>query len=375
MNVKILIAPVAFSMLLVSCFTNLGESQSAPSDSPSNSDETSPNKTGRLVFFSSTEANTALEAAPMPPLSETRPGNAAPTDPADKSLAELDRTNGVLNRCAGFEPSAIAPPKPQGQEMLPILAALGGWAISQVGSWLVSEVDTTLQNEVKKYTTTLSVQSNPFDFYKTLLQGKGVPRTVQENGVPKPLKAISCFRAQRREPKNPANPKSDPVVVMDFVGEVSLDSDHQEILTVQPVRLYYKQISSKNDNDSRVAVSMKLGTDVTWLGRTQGNLSKSVMDGILVSEAIDTKGVSADKPFYKVYDKTKSKSITVPLPPWNFEQSSISPQHNSMTVTLVESQVSNMPWLLKNAAALLNKNKDSVTKELVSEAQKAAGVN
>ncbi|MDE2229340.1 MAG: hypothetical protein KGL11_09915 [Alphaproteobacteria bacterium] len=313
-----------------------------------------PAKDALLTFFAAKDAYRRIVGADsLPPSDRDDAVNwSAAADLAVKTLADLDEKNAVVETCSGTA-------KVSAQFVAP---ALVGWGISEAVTRLVTEIDNTLQAEVKKYTVTHAAQSASFDFYGVLGNGKGFDRNRP---------SIACFRYTQRGLSDPTNPKSAPTLYLDFVGKVGYDPAARQIVTITPVRLFINRDVTLS-SDRSVAVVMKLSADAVTLNAVQGTTAKGVIDASVVAAKIaNVDQLNAGAFIYTVYDQKRVPSVEVPLPPWD---AGSTPPTDRMRLILAVTETGNVPWLLKNVAALFHGNKGAIAKELITEADKYAGV-
>jgi hypothetical protein len=276
------------------------------------------------------------------------------------TLARLDAKpeNRIWQACGGHPPS--------GNKALlaPFLVPIVGWAISQAATWVVGAIDSALQADVKRYTVTHAVQSDAFDFYDVLSDGKGF-RGEQP--------AVACFRLTQSGPSKLDDPKSAPTLYMDFIGQISFDPKHPQIIAIKPVRLFYARDVTPS-SDGQAAIDIKIAADVVWLSDSGGETATGTMNKSVVAAKINVGKLSDSNYLYTVYDLAKVPAIEVPLPKYDYLTSARAPRDNRMRLTATVTEVGNVPWLLKNAASLFDKNKSGVTQDLINLGDKYAGV-
>jgi hypothetical protein len=293
-------------------------------------------------------------------------------DPGLPALVANDQGSKIAEFCGGQAPTAgtisgAQPPKP----VLPLLVAvpladLAGWVISQAGTWVVNQVDAKMQADLATYTSTTATSSGVFDFYDDLGMSN-----VRKGDETKSM----CFRLTQLVAENPEDPKSKQIVAVDFVGKVEYNSQSPQVVNLSPVRLYVRKILARTNNDS-ASVNVKITMDAAWLDSNRGSSQTGVIDTSLATETVKPTTL----PFYKSYiaaapagisdAKAGAREIAVSMPPWDYGGKNY--RHNRANATVTVLEVGNIPWLLKNAAALLHNNKDGVAADLVAEAKKEA---
>lgn len=286
-------------------------------------------------------------------------------------LVSEDEKSKIIDVCGGRAPLSGSAATGQGpQRVLPLIFAVpladaAGWVISQVGTWVVNQADAKMQSELATYSSTSSTSSGAFDFYDSL----GLNTRSRGSGV-----RTMCFHLTQLAPSSPNDTKSSKIVAVDFVGKVDYDFGSPEVVKISPVRLYVKSIAV-NTNDGSASLNIKMTMDAVWMDSNRGSSQSAVIDTSLVTETIK----QSELPFYKAYAsssvatstvKSEAREIAVPLPPWDAASKSL--RHNRANATLTVLEIGNIPWVLKNAAALLHNNKDGVAADIVAEAKKEA---
>jgi hypothetical protein len=289
----------------------------------------------------------------LPSLNQT-PENSSNQDPSALTLIKLDLKNDVFQRCGWQRPKNA-----QADVVFPLIAAAAGWAITQIVTGIIDGIDSELQDEVKKYTHTYSAITDNVNFYSYL-------------GSDADKKSKFCFRFSRVALADLKDPKSNPTLVTDFVGEAAYDPARPEVVALKPVRIYYTRIDTPT-SDGRAVATFKLTAEAYWLSSQQGETKTGQINTALVSATINDDDL-AKGPFYKVYPDSDAVEKVVPLPPWNNRKGAAAKKRNLMNVGMTLTEVGDVPWLLKNAASLFDKNKDSIAKSASSEAESAAGV-
>ena len=306
---------------------------------------------GSMQFFSKNEAGKIL--APVFREGTTPTGN----DPAFDFVRTQDQNHDILARCGIFNTPI--------ERAIP--AALIGWGIGQLIQWTVRETNDQLKSEIKKYSTTATISSEPEDFYQKLASNSPTPGT--------------CFRVSRVGKNDDQTPTD--TLLLDYIGIVSYDPKQPEIITFRPVRLFVQKASAKT-SDGKVALALKITSDAIYRNSGRGMVAPSAIDTPLVSEilSVDVNGKiqpqahnenhSRQGYLYIVYEQRHS-SKTVPLPPWTTGTPNVQEPmgRNKMTSTIYIVEVGNISWLMKNASELLDKNKDDVARDLIEKANEA----
>jgi hypothetical protein len=284
-------------------------------------------------------------------------------DPATNALVDQDRTNQIASQCGGPK-AATAGAAPA---VLPaFVVALAGWAVEQFVSFVVDTTDTYLQEQVKHYTRKWDSGNSPHgdDFYAIVANDS--PRGFMPT---KP--ATVCLHYSRYEQSNPKDGKSPPTLVSDFIAKVTYSPGWPEVVVIKPLRLYCKSYASlaAQPDSKEVAVKISLAADVAYLQQLQGDIKTKTIDGTLLVSTIKKDAVKPGLPIYQLYNQNIVPGITAPLPPWNFDPRVSKPQHDNMRVTLTVEEAGDVPWLLKTAASLFDKNKDNIAKQITTQGQ------
>lgn len=399
------VAPIAVaSALLVSCTVMPPPQQHAVG------------KDMALTFFSASEAIANIDGIKASAAPAT--GTAEPIDDATEGLKELDQLQQVAQACG-----APAPPSPPGflkpRAVAPIVAA----ALVEIEKLAVDQIDRSLDEEAKKYTSTTAASAHPIDFYATL-----APRAAAAPGAAGTDSALRslCFRMSRRELRDvtdAADPKGAATLVADFIGRIDYEPNtpaRHQVISLHPIRLFVHRLNVES-SDGRVVVTVKLSADVVALTTTKGVATKRAIDHTVAAEKftlnhdgqfsatpspyVSVLGPDADlpppaacsagRPGGRTVDERKAPdepadpkkrvvvapafayvrycpdfdSVQVPLPPWDYDTSKDGsyPAHDSMVATVSITQVGNLPWLLKNATKLLDKDKDKMAGTLVDQ--------
>ncbi|CAJ3173116.1 Uncharacterised protein [Burkholderia pseudomallei] len=371
MKAKLILGTCAAALILQGCGTvSHNNYPSASSATPSTASDNStsneiPSMNSRLKFLRATSS--ADKIAIYKEFSTPESGTG---DSSISWLVSEDEKGKIAETCGGHAPlSGSAATGQSPQRVLPLIFAVPladatGWVISQVGTWVVTQVDDKMQAELATYSRTSSTSSGAFDFYDSLGLDTG-----SRGGDTKTM----CFHLTQLTPSNPNDPKSNQIVAVDFVGKVDYDFGSPEVVKISPVRLYVKSIAV-NTNDGSASLNIKMMMDAVWMDSNRGNSQAAVIDTSLVTETIKQSAL----PFYKTYAspaatstvQSEAREIAVPLPPW--DAGSRNSRHNRANATLTVLEIGNVPWLLKNAAALLHNNKDGVAADIVAEAKKEA---
>jgi hypothetical protein len=224
------------------------------------------------------------------------------------------------------------------------------WLAKQGISLLLDEANEALQEELKKYTAAYSGASRG-NFYQPVNAGG-------------PKLRYTCFRMSAQY----VDKDNKPLAAMDFVGR--LQSADGDALTVTPLRLYYAKGQALTDASGEIGVSLSLKADAYWRENNKGEGRLGAFDSTVLKEKVVLKG---DVPFYKTYFKLDREAIDPnslwphqvigPLPPFTADREiRFGGSQTVVTVTVVEA--GKTPLLLKQAAKLLQDNKDKIETKL-----------
>lgn len=321
----------------------------------------------RLTFFNEPAAKDEIT---RPLQFQLTSGGAVSSDDATTQLANWDKLHHLDAVCGSAPAPAVKP------AIIPILASLAAWGISEAIGWVVDTVDSELQQEIKKHVVDHTADSGGFDFYGTL-----------SPAGPLATNHTMCFRASYFGLSDKANPKSPQTDLIDFIGRITYDVSAKEIIRIEPIRLFYQRVDTPTAS-GKVVVAVQFTANVVALGQSSAQAENPAINVAIAQDTLDTSVISGSATtitdsegrtvhvFYHVYadDKKPPKPTEVPLPPWDNNPPSNLPANNRMEVSLTIKDTGDVDWLTQHLADLLDKNKDSVSKALVSEAQKAAGV-
>jgi hypothetical protein len=331
----------------------------------------------RLTVFKASEAYDNLVRAAPPREHESDP---APDDPSTKLLASLDesQTFHVVTTCGGNVP----PPEQRNPLLIGAAISAAEWLIGQVVGWAVGEINTSLQNELNKYTHQWNT-STATNVYPVL--GDNTNFSVDKDSK-------ACFRYSRYVNMVPNQPHSTFTLDSDFVGLVQFDHAQPEVMTIRPVRLYYrnfKMIDVETANNTKSAL-ISLTADAIHLTSNSGERTSNVINGTVVSSSVKQTGIipiqykdqdgnnvtapfdnSTSGPIYQTFDPEKTQGLVVPLPPWD-TASQGAPRTGLLLLSLTVKETGNVPWLLENAAKLFQQNKNEICKELTTDADNYA---
>jgi hypothetical protein len=260
------------------------------------------------------------------------------------------------------------------------------------------------KDKAKEYTRTWSTTNTPTDaptdFYAhfaNFTNDKAVSAEKQTFNVFNPMKeAKSCIHYTRYE--------NTPRLASDFLATVTYDPAQPYIITIRPLRIFYKDFSSlvAESDSEHVAVKIAFSADVTYLERQQGIIAKGAIDGTILEAEFDRNKLHNPNDSIYVLYKDTTPGLTAPLPPWTLEwkaeegaagpapataaaplpaQTGVAapqdenvpwPQHSRLSATISVSEVGSVPRSLE-AADWFEKNKVDATKLFTSLLQAFAG--
>lgn len=176
--------------------------------------------------------------------------------------------------------------------------------------------------ELVQQTQIWQQDSPTLDFYKILSDGN-------PNGLKFDAPAAACIRYSLYRPGSPE-------LYSDMIFSVTHNPKTPEILTVMPVRLYFRQAPA--------AIKITLGLRTFSLERTSGRAAAAMQNQEMAVEMFDTPG----QPVYQLYDPATVPMANIPLPPWDFTPASINPRHNLSVFGITVTEIANFDWLVSH---------------------------
>ena len=285
-------------------------------------------KSETLLLFSSPQNTKEWIKQPMPPISEKNKD-----------------AEGIVNELCTSQPGVA------GESPL-MLAFL----IEPVIEFTLDQIDEALEKELEKYVAAYMATSTT-RFYKSSSSGS-------------PELENKCFRFTRikRDKDNL------PVVTMDLIGQFRL-TEGNGALQVRPLRLYYAEGQVKEGNP--VGLTVVLKAESTW---REDNIGKSakIFEHKLFSKKMDTADMSnrLQYPIESVipedlFNKGSywKDNALLPLIPWS-KENNVPVFDGMVRLTLLVTEVSTPPEILKQAASLFKNNKGEIGKFMNDSAMK-----
>lgn len=264
-----------------------------------------PKATGRLTMISSSDIKTVLQ------------------QPLDAELVRRDQANDIAARCA---PSGLKARK--AHDVAPKLDELEADPL-KIGM-IPTEIPPALANQLTEKTRLWQLASEQFDFYKTLSDESA-------EGLKLETPAIACIRYSLF--------REDGGLYSDMIFSVTHNPKKPEILTIMPVRVFYRDFPALADQPgaAQAAVKVTLEMHSYSIERNSGRASASMQKQEMLVELFGDPG--AGQPIYQLYDPVHGPTATIPLPPWDFSATSINPRHNLSTLHIDVTEIADFDWL------------------------------
>jgi hypothetical protein len=379
-----------------------------------------------LTFFSAPEARAQIEESRAGGAAAT--AAAEPVDDATEGLKELDQLQQVAQACGAPAAQNAQSGFAKSRVVAPIVAAAlveaEKLAVEQIDRSLDEEAKKYTS------TTAASTQPIDF-YATLAPQAVGAAAPGGAAPALRSLCFRMSRRELRdvADSAHPADPKGAATLVADFIGRIDYEANtptRHQVITLHPIRLFVHRLNVKS-SDGQVAVTVKLSADVIALTTTSGVATKRAIDHTVAAEKFTLKpdgsfsatpspyvsGLEpevaspqlsvcpAAMPGGRLVDERNAPAdaadaadavdpgkrlvvapafayvrycpdfagVQVPLPPWDYDTSKDGsyPAHDSMVATVSITQVGNLPWLLKNATKLLDKDKDKMAGTLVDQ--------
>ena len=192
--------------------------------------------------------------------------------------------------------------------------------------------------ELVQETRVWQVESQGVDFYKILSDGN-------PNGLKFDTPAAACLRYSLYRPGSPK-------LSSDMLFSVSFNPKKPEILTIMPVRIYFRDFAALADQPgaTQAALKVTLGLRTFSLERNSGRATASMQNQEMAIELISNPG--AGQPVYRLYDPATVPTATIALPPWDFSPASVNPRHNLSMFTITVTEIADFGWLEHNINTL-----------------------
>ena len=262
-------------------------------------------------------APSAVEEAPVPPppappveapraagiLTFIAGGDIKAALDGSGELARHDMANDIACRCGAKSGKGVGDPgKAEEIKAEPL----------KIGA-LPERLQTGAFADLKRKTRVWQLESQGLDFYKILSNGN-------PNGLSFDAPASACIRYSLYRPGSPE-------IYSDMLFSVSYNPKKPEILTVMPVRIYFRDFAALSDQPgaTQAAVKVTLGLRTFSLERTSGRVAAAMQNQEMAVELI---AGQPGKPIYQLYDPVSGPTATIPLPPWDFSPASVNPRHN-----------------------------------------------
>ena len=261
----------------------------APQPEPAPIPREAPRAAGALTFIAGSQIAAALDGS--------------------GDLARRDAASGIARRCgATNRKSAASEAKFEEIKAEPL----------KIGA-IPERLTVGALAELAQQTQIWQLESQNFDFYKILSDGN-------PNGLKFDAPAAACIRYSLYRPGSPE-------LYSDMIFSVSHNPKTPEILTVMPVRIYFRQAPA--------AIKVTLGLRTFSLERTSGRAAAAMQNQEMAVELFGNPG----QPVYQLYDPASVPSANIPLPPWDFTPASVNPRHNLAVFGISVTEIADFGWL------------------------------
>lgn len=269
-----------------------------------------PKANGRLTMIASGGVKAAL-------------GQPLDASAAASELVRRDEASNIAARCA---PSGLKARKAHEETGKFDLLEADPLKIGMIPT----EIPPALANQLTEKTRLWQLASEQFDFYKTLSDGSA-------EGLKLETPAIACIRYSLF--------RQDGGLYSDMLFSVTHNPKKPEILTIMPVRVFYRDFSALADQPgaTQAAVKVMLEMHTYSIERTSGRAAAAMPNQEMLVELFGNPG--AGQPLYQLYDPVNGPTATIPLPPWDFSQNSINPRHNLSTFHITVTEIADFDWL------------------------------
>lgn len=276
------------------------------------------------------DAPKAMGSLTMIPASNIKALLEQPLDasPAAAELVRRDAASGIAGRCApiGAKAGKARAGAAQRDELEAETLKIG---------MIPTAVPRDLANRMIEKTRLWQASSQEFDFYKALSDGNAA-------GLRPDLAAVSCIRFSLFRPD----------LYADMIFSVTHNPKKPEILTLAPVRIFYRDFASLADQPgaTRAAVKVTLDMKSYSLERTAGRVASAMANQEMLVELFAESG--AGQPVYQLYGPAKAATATIALPPWDFSAKSADPRHNLSLLNINVTEIADFDWLESHAPIL-----------------------
>ena len=268
-----------------------------------------PKAAGSLAFIAGSDIKAALEGS--------------------GELARHDLANGIAARCGAVSTKSHAGEAGKFEEIKAEPLKIGA---------LPERLRRGAFAELVYETRVWQVESQGVDFYKTLSDGN-------PNGLKFDTPAAACLRYSLYRPGSPE-------LYSDMLFSVSFNPKKPEILSVMPVRIYFRDFAALADQSgsTQAATKVTLGLRTFSLERNSGRAAASMQNQEMAVELIGNPG--AGQPVYRIYDPATVPTATIPLPPWDYSPASVNPRHNLSIFAITVTEIADFGWLERNINTL-----------------------
>jgi hypothetical protein len=269
-----------------------------------------PKALGRLILIPSSDSAAAL-------------GQPVSDDDAGIELVRHDSANEVSTRCTA--PTGVPAAKPK--SIVPRLEEVEAEPLKT--GMIPTMMTNDLINQLTENTRVWQLESKGLDFYQTL--------SGRAQGLDQTKPAVACLRYSLFRPGTG--------LYSDMLFSVTYNPKSPEVLTVKPVRLYYRDFASLADRPGAnwAAVRVTLDMRTYALDRTAGRVASPMQNQEMAVELIANPG--AGRALYQLYDPIDEPTITLPMPPWDYSASSINPRHNLSMLGIKVTEIADFEWL------------------------------
>jgi len=274
-----------------------------------------PKAMGSLTMISSSDIKALL-------------GQPLDASPAAAELVRRDAASTIAGRCAPIGAKAG-----KGHETAVKIDEVEAETL-KIGM-IPTAVPRDLANQMIEKTRLWQVSSPEFDFYKTLSDGN-------QAGLKPDRAAVSCIRLSLFRSG----------LYADMIFSVTHNPKKPEILTVMPVRVFYRDFPSLADQPGAAQAAVKVTLDMKSYSRerTSGRVASAMANQEMLVELFADPG--AGQPVYQLYDPINGPSATIALPPWDFSAKSVDPQHNLSMLNINLTEIADFGWLAGHAPIL-----------------------
>ena len=270
-----------------------------------------PKAQGQLILIPSSDSAALL-------------GQPAGEDAAAIELVRHDAANGIAARCAPPGGVSVGKANPVASRLEEVEAE--PLKIGMIPTMMSPD----LINQLTENTRIWQLESKGLDFYQ-ILSGR------RPDGLKEDKPAVACLRYSLFRPGTG--------LYSDMLFSVTYNPKTPEVLTIMPVRLYYRDFAALADRPgaSWAAVRVTLDMRTYALDRNAGRVASPMQNQEMAVELISSPG--AGRAVYQLYDPVEGPTITLPLPPWNYSATSINPRHNLSMLGIKVTEIADFDWL------------------------------